>query len=73
LKRKDVVELNRLIVQCAEDLVFYRDDRNWIRDFVAKNKNYHVEPVTQTLAYGTGEAIVSTHRIVARKNASDAT
>ena len=35
LRRSEIVEINRLIVQCAEDLVFYRDNHEWIRDFVA--------------------------------------
>lgn len=58
--------VNRLIVQCAEDLVLYRDDRAWIESFVAKNCRYRVEPVTQTLKHDGGDLIVATHRIQAR-------
>ena len=36
LKRAEVVDLNRLLVRCAEDLIIYREDRAWIEGFVAK-------------------------------------
>jgi hypothetical protein len=63
LKRKEVTDLNRLIVQCAEDLVLYRDDQPWVESFVTKNRRYRVEPITQTLKHNGGDLIVSTHRI----------
>jgi hypothetical protein len=66
LKRAEVVELNRLIVRCAEDHVFYRDDLDWIENFVAKNGRYHVEAVTHRLAREDGDLLVSTQRIVPR-------
>jgi hypothetical protein len=66
LKPREVTDLNRLIVQCAEDLVLFRDDQAWIEGFVAKNRRYHVEPVTHTLNHDGGDAIVATHRIQAR-------
>ena len=37
LKRSEILSLNRLIVRCAEDLILFRDDHDWIEDFVAKN------------------------------------
>lgn len=66
LKPKEVTDLNRLIVQCAEDLVLYRDDHTWVERFVAKNRRYRVEPITQTLKHDGGDLMVSTHRIQAR-------
>jgi hypothetical protein len=66
LKRGEVLHLNRLIVQCAEDLILYRDDREWVGRFIAKNQRYRIEPVTQTLSTGTGDLLVSTQRIRAR-------
>ena len=66
LKRAEVLGLNRLIVRCAEDLILYRDDREWVEGFVAKNKRYRIEPVTQKLSTGTGDLLVSTQRIRAR-------
>ncbi|UPT97836.1 DUF4238 domain-containing protein [Bradyrhizobium barranii subsp. apii] len=46
LKRAEVLEVNRLLVRCAEDTIFFRDDLDWIEGFVAKNCRYRIEPVT---------------------------
>lgn len=67
LRRSEIVEINRLIIQCAEDLVFYRDDHQWIGDFVAKNRYYHIEAVTDRIPYRTGFMNISTQRIVLHK------
>jgi hypothetical protein len=67
LKRAKILDLNRLIVRCAEDLVLYRDDREWIEGFVVKNRGYRIEPVTRTIPHGTGDLLVSTQRILARE------
>ena len=48
LKRAEILGLNRLIVQCAEDLILYRDDREWIEGFISKNRRYRVEPMTHS-------------------------
>jgi hypothetical protein len=64
--RKELVQLNCLIVRCAEDSVFYRDDRVWVRPFVTKNRHYLIEPHTHKLTTPTGTLLVSTLRVVAR-------
>ena len=64
LRRSEIVEINRLIVQCAEDLVFYRDNHEWIGDFVAKNRHYRIEAVTERIPYSTGFKNITTQRIV---------
>jgi hypothetical protein len=66
LKRSEICDLNRLIVRCAEDLILYRDEHEWIEAFVTKNRHYHIEPVTQQIPHGTGVLNVSTQRILAR-------
>ena len=66
LKHQELLTINRLLVQCAEDLILYRDDRDWIEGFVAKHCHYRVELVTQTLSHETGDVLVSTHRIRSR-------
>jgi hypothetical protein len=58
LKPKDVTDLNRVIVQCAEELVLYRDDHASVEGFVTKNRRHRVEPVTQTLKHDGGDMIV---------------
>jgi Protein of unknown function (DUF4238) len=69
LKRREVVEINRCIVRCAEDTVFYRDDLDWVVPFISKNRRYHVEGVTQRIPQGGGFLNVSTQRIVQRLTA----
>ena len=67
LKRAEVLEINRLLVRSAEDLIFYRDDRKWVESFVSRNRRYRIEPVTHKLPHGTGQLLVSTHRVLAQQ------
>jgi uncharacterized protein DUF4238 len=70
LGRDEVVRLNQTIVRCAEDFVFYRDDRSWVRSFVSRNRWFRVEPWTAHLPTGGGTLLVSTQRVVARPPSS---
>jgi hypothetical protein len=54
IRRKELAAVNRLLVQCAEDLVFYREDRPWVKPFIMKNASYRVETEIQTLAGSSG-------------------
>jgi hypothetical protein len=63
--RKEVIRLNCLIVRCAEDSVFYRDDYPWVQPFVAKHRHYHIEPQAYRLKTPTGIIQVNTQRVVA--------
>ena len=47
--------------------ILYRDERDWIEAFVAKNRRYRIEPITQAIAHGTGDLLVSTQRILPRE------
>jgi hypothetical protein len=67
LNRPEILNLNRLIVRCAEDLILYRDDHDWIEEFVAKNRRYRIEPVTQQIPHGRGILNIATQRILACK------
>jgi hypothetical protein len=67
LSRAEILKVNRLIVQCAEDLVFYRDDRDWIEPFVAKHRHYRIEPVTERIPHGNGFLTVARQRIAERR------
>jgi len=58
--RQEVMELNRSIVRCAEDSVFYRDNQRWVLPFIAKNRHYRVEPKTARIKVGTGTLLIST-------------
>ena len=68
--RDELVRLNRSIVRCAEDFVFYRDDHSWVRSFVSKNRWYRIDPRTDRLETPSGALLVSTQRIVARPSSS---
>lgn len=66
ISHNEIVKLNRLIVRCAEDMVFYRDNYPWILPFITKNRHYHVDVHTErqtTLTGGT--LIVPTQKVVA--------
>jgi hypothetical protein len=65
ISRQELVKLNCLIVRCAEDTVFYRDDHPWIQPFIAKNRYYRIEPHTQELKTPAGKLLVSTQKVVA--------
>jgi hypothetical protein len=73
LGRDEIVKLNRLIVRCAEETVFYRDSHPWIRPFVSRNRHYRIESRTSRLATPTGTLLVSTLRVVASMSPSRAT
>ena len=64
--RKELEKLNCLIVRCAEDSVFYRDDHSWVCQFVTKNRHYRIEPYTHRLTTSTGTFLASTQKVVAR-------
>jgi uncharacterized protein DUF4238 len=54
IRRAEIIKINRLIVQCAEDMVFYRDSHKWIRNFVAKNQHYRIETITKRIPDAEG-------------------
>jgi hypothetical protein len=62
--RMEIREINRLIVRSAEDMVFYRDDLDWIADFIGKNRYYRIEAVIARIPHGKGFLTVTTQRIV---------
>jgi hypothetical protein len=63
--RSQIVDINRLIVRCAEDMVFFRDNLPWIDDFIKKNRNCRIETITGRRPTNGGFLIVPTQRVVA--------
>ncbi|OAF05541.1 hypothetical protein AYJ54_01150 [Bradyrhizobium centrolobii] len=61
--RSEVVALNRLLVRCAENTVFFRDDLPWVYKFVKDNRNYRVEGKTERINTGNGYFHLSTQRV----------
>ncbi|QQS14490.1 MAG: DUF4238 domain-containing protein [Rhodospirillales bacterium] len=47
ISKQEVLSINRLLVRCAEDIVFYSAPFPWVTNFIAKNRNYRVN----TIAY----------------------
>ncbi len=64
IDRKQVLAVNRLIVQCAESLVFYRDEYDWIKKFVEKNSKFHIEPEISNLATPDGTLMITRQKVV---------
>lgn len=60
----ELVKINTLLVRCAEETVFYRDERPWVRPFIARNRFFHVEAVTSRLPTDGGVLLISTQRVV---------
>ena len=46
LDQAGLEKINRIIVRCAESLVFYLHDQPWIQPFVAENARFRIEPKT---------------------------
>lgn len=63
LRRSEVVNINRLIVRCAETSVFFRDNYEWVSRFVKKNANFRVEMRTEKIPYKKGNLLWSTQGI----------
>lgn len=63
----EVVRINTLLVRCAEETVFYRDNHPWVQRFIRKNQHYRIEPYTKKLKQSTGTLLFSTQKVVATK------
>lgn len=63
LSRSEVMNINRLIVRCAETTVFFRDNYEWVWDFVKKNSGFHVESKSDRVPYKKGTIRRTTQEI----------
>jgi hypothetical protein len=63
---QEVSAINRTIVRCAEEMVFYCDEQSWIPDFIWKNRKYQVEVLVDQAPHGKGMIRIATQRIVLR-------
>jgi len=64
LGRSDVVKINRLIVRCAEDEVYFRDDYEWIRKFVKRNALFRIERRTRRIRWDGGSLMLFAPEVV---------
>jgi hypothetical protein len=66
-KRSEIREINKRIIQCAEEQVYYRDAYDWVIPFIKKHAGYWIEPVTERIPAASGELIWSSLRISKRE------
>jgi hypothetical protein len=59
LSLKEVMQINTLLVRCAETVVYFRDSFDWIPRFVKNNARYRLETRVQGLPYGSGTLLWS--------------
>jgi hypothetical protein len=64
LRRSEVVSINRLVVQCAEELIFYRDDLVWVPNFIARYAPYRIEAAIEQIPYGDTFLMIARQRLV---------
>lgn len=58
------MNVNRLIVRCAESTVFFGDNYEWIPKFVKRNARFRIEPQAWRMAHGTGTRLWSTQEVI---------
>jgi hypothetical protein len=71
--RSEVMNLNRKIVRCAEELVFYRDDLSWISQFVHRNAAFRVQTRSLRIPHGKGTLLWSTFEVTDAHRKQDET
>ncbi len=64
LSRKEVSSINKRIVQCAESIVFFRDNHDWVPKFVRRNSKFRIEIQIQKVSSGSGTLSISAEDIV---------
>jgi hypothetical protein len=63
LDRSQVMNINRLIVRCAETTVFFRENYDWVSSFIKKNASFRVETKSQRVPYKKGSIMRTTQEI----------
>lgn len=61
--RAEIVKINRLLVQCAESIIFFRDNHDWVERLVRANSMYRIEPHIERLPTGTGTVLIGSLQI----------
>lgn len=63
LSRPEIMNINRLIVRCAETTVFFCDNCEWVPNFVQKNAGFRIETRIQKTPYKKGNLLRTTQEI----------
>jgi hypothetical protein len=64
ITRHEAVAVNRLLVRCAETMIFSCHNSPWIPDFIARNQNFRVDLVPTRLPAAKGFLLVSQTKVV---------
>ena len=64
VNRQEVMKINRLIVRCAEEIVFYRDNYPWVQPFIDRNRYYRIEPSIREITTQRGKVSFLAQRVV---------
>lgn len=67
LERKQVSAINKLIVQSAENLVFFSENNQWVNGFIKKNANFYIKPKIHRVPNEKGNLICFTQEISKRE------
>lgn len=64
LNHKEVRSINKLIVRCAESIVFYQDNHDWVPNFVRRNSRFRIELQTRKVPSENGTLSLFTANVV---------
>jgi len=64
VSRNDIVNINRLLVRCAEDMVFFNKNHDWISPFIKKNSKFFIKPQVYEVPAVKGKYKLFTSRVV---------
>jgi hypothetical protein len=64
VSRANIRTVNRHIVRSAEKLVFFRDQADWVRPFIAKNAPFRVQTKSERIPTGQGTILWSKLQVV---------
>jgi hypothetical protein len=65
--RHEVVKINRAVVQCAEDTLFFRDNLDWIPNLIKRNHDYWIDAMVELVSVGGKSAPAPSQRIIRKK------
>lgn len=57
--RNAILSINRSIIKCAENNIYYRDECSWVLPFVTKNRFFRVEPALQHIPFGQRDFVTT--------------
>lgn len=61
--REEVAKLNRTIVRCAEDTVFYGNDAPWAPKLVVRNREFRVLPISRSIPTERGSILMASFAV----------